>query len=148
MTEDRCSKQVNILQGRGCDGRSREAPAFLEEEQEGSGRAKEEEGKESPRREALCDTARGAGFAQGWGGGRHVIVQCDGRERGAGTAMRSRGQPGLDPGGWAVRVSGLHLGARMWMTAIAFAFESGASRGWGEGVERAGRWGLSRSEEG
>ena len=61
---------------------------------------------------------------------------------------RSRGQPGLDPGGWAVRVSGLHLGARMWMTAIAFAFESGASRGWGEGVERAGRWGLSRSEEG
>lgn len=48
MTEDRCSKQVNILQGRGCDGRSREAPAFLEEEQEGSGRAKEKEGKERP----------------------------------------------------------------------------------------------------
>ena len=39
-------------------------------------------------------------------------MQCDGRERGAGAAMRSRGQPGLDPGGWAVRVSGLHLGAR------------------------------------
>lgn len=51
-------------------------------------------------------------------------------------------------GGWAVRVSGLHLGARMWVTATVFAFESGAGRGWGEGVERAGRWGLRRSEEG
>lgn len=66
------------------------APAFLEEvtakglkgEQEGErGRAKEEEGKESPRRrqEALCDTARGAGFAQGQGGRWHVMrweVRC------------------------------------------------------------------------
>lgn len=47
----------------------------LKGEQEGSGRAKEEEGKESPRRrqEALCDTARGAGFAQGRGGRWHVM---------------------------------------------------------------------------
>ena len=73
--EDRCSKQVNILQGRGCDGRSREAPAFLEEEQEGSGRAKEEEGKERP---FVTQPEEQASPRVGWEAAHHCAVSWEG----------------------------------------------------------------------
>lgn len=82
MTKDRCSKQVNIR--RAADGSRRRQPSWrksqlkgLKGEQEGSGRAKEEEGKESPRQrqEALVtqpeDRLRPG---SGWGG-----MSCDGR---------------------------------------------------------------------
>lgn len=79
-------------------------------------------------------------------------MSCDGRGRGVGALCGVTRGRGLDPRRvkpWrAARVSGLQLGARMWVTATAFAFESGASRRWGEGAERAGRWGLRCSEEG